>query len=139
MFCNALHYRITMGPKIITHTFLLFGNFVSQLHRTSVTQGFLAGVILCNSGVCIRYFLCACQLHTLSVGELIFRLCTHPLHKRKELFTNYLCNHFGPYSRHGVFCFGGYMTTPKSCSRVDFAGSFCIMLCKDAKVGRFGA
>ena len=34
--------KITMGPKMITHTFLFYGKLISQLHRTSVTQGFLA-------------------------------------------------------------------------------------------------
>ena len=39
----------TMGPKMITHTFLLFGK-ISQLHRTSVTQGVLAAGIFCVIG-----------------------------------------------------------------------------------------
>ena len=43
---------------------------MSQLHRTSATQGFLAGILLCNSGVPIRYFLWTCpQLHGLSGNE----------------------------------------------------------------------
>ena len=56
-------------PKWL-HTFSLFGEWVSQLHRTSVTQGFLAGIPLCNSGASIRYFLCMCELHTIIVWVL---------------------------------------------------------------------
>ena len=40
------------------HMFIVW-EFLLQLHRsrTSVTQDLLAGIILCNSGVSIRYFL----------------------------------------------------------------------------------
>ena len=72
-------------PKIssYTHIFVIW-EFISHLHRTSVTQGFLAGggILLCNLGASIRYFLCTCQLHTLIVWELTFQLHTHLLHKR---------------------------------------------------------
>ena len=54
-----------MGPKMITHIFIIW-ELISQLHRTSVTQGLLAGIVLCNSGASITYFLCTCQLHTLN-------------------------------------------------------------------------
>ena len=62
-----------MGPKMITHTHLfIIRELILQLHRTSVTQGFLAGILLCNLGASIRYFLCTCQLHTLIVWEFSF-------------------------------------------------------------------
>ena len=35
-------------PKMITRTFLLVENFVSKLRMASVTQVFLAGIMLCN-------------------------------------------------------------------------------------------
>ena len=37
---------ITMGPQMITHTYFYYWEILSQLHRTSVTQGFLAGCFL---------------------------------------------------------------------------------------------
>ena len=47
-----------------------------------VTQGFLAGIILCNSGAFIdRYFLWMRQLHTLIVWELDFQLHAYLLHR----------------------------------------------------------
>ena len=42
-------YYITMGPKMITHIFIVW-EFMSRLHRTSVTHGFLARILLCDSG-----------------------------------------------------------------------------------------
>ena len=54
----------------------------SQLHRTSVAQSFLAGILLCNSGAFIRYFLWTRQLHVLIVSESIFQLRALLLHKR---------------------------------------------------------
>ena len=48
---------------------------ISQLHRTSVTRGFLVGIFLCNSGTSITYFLCTCQLHINCLG--INFLTTH--------------------------------------------------------------
>ena len=42
---------------MITRAFLLFGEVMSELHRTSVTQGILVGIILCNLGISTRYFL----------------------------------------------------------------------------------
>ena len=71
-----------------THIFIIW-EISSQLHRGSVTQGFLAGILLCNSGASKRYVLCRRQLHTLIVRELIFLLHTHLLHKRivSELFV----------------------------------------------------
>ena len=50
------NYLGTMGPKMNTHTHFYHLGIISQLHRTSVTQGFLAGIILCNSGVFIGTF-----------------------------------------------------------------------------------
>ena len=38
-----------MGPKIITH--FQYSGIISQLHRTSVTQGFLAGIICVIRGL----------------------------------------------------------------------------------------
>ena len=37
----------TIGPKKFTHIFMIW-ELISQLHRTSVTQGVLAGVLLCK-------------------------------------------------------------------------------------------
>ena len=45
-----------------THILLIW-ELISQLHRTSVTQGFLAGILLCNSGVFIGTF-CECADYT---------------------------------------------------------------------------
>ena len=95
------------------YTFYCLG-IVSQLHRTSLTQGCLTGIILCNSGASIRYFLCTCQLHTLIVRELIFWLHAHThthICHTKESFPNHLCNHFGPHSKHQFSsspCLGGW-------------------------------
>ena len=48
--CHAEIVESTMGPNMITHTHMfVVWELLSQLHRTSVTQGFLAGMILCNS------------------------------------------------------------------------------------------
>ena len=44
------------GPKWL-QTYLQSLGINSQLPKTSVTQGFLAGIILCNSGASTRYFL----------------------------------------------------------------------------------
>ena len=65
------------------------------LHRTSVTQGFLAGIPLCNSGAFIGTF-CECANYTLIVWGFIFQLHAHLL--RRELSPNYLCIHFGPHT-----------------------------------------
>ena len=43
-------------PGLETPRFSFSQNYF-QLHRTSVTQSFLAGILLCNSGAFIRYFL----------------------------------------------------------------------------------
>ena len=46
----------SMGPRTITHNF--FGGGINcRFHRTFVTQGFLAGMFLCNLGAFIRHFL----------------------------------------------------------------------------------
>ena len=86
-------------PKLL-HTFYCLGiNF--QLHRTSVTQGFLPGILLCTLGAFIRYFLRPRQLHTSIAWELIFQLHAHllpsareKLQDRKNAFCVYLisCN-----------------------------------------------
>ena len=39
---------VTMGLTMITHMFIVW-ELLSQLHRTSVTQRFLAGIALCHS------------------------------------------------------------------------------------------
>ena len=39
-----------MWPKMITHTYSIIWEVMSQLHMTSVTQGFLAGILLYNLG-----------------------------------------------------------------------------------------
>ena len=44
-----------MGPKLITPLFVIW-ELISQLHMTTVTQGFLARLLLCNLGRLIRYF-----------------------------------------------------------------------------------
>ena len=90
--------KITLPKSVAnfshTHIFTTW-ELISQLHRTFVTQDFLAGIILCNSGASIRYFLCTCQLHTLIVWDLIFDY-THICYT-KESFPNYLCNNFGSH------------------------------------------
>ena len=45
--------HMTNPSQLHTLNFLLSGN--SQLHRTSVTQGLLAEIILCNSGASKQY------------------------------------------------------------------------------------
>ena len=47
---KRLKRSITMGPKMITRTFLFYFRINSYLHNTSVTYGFLAGILLCNLG-----------------------------------------------------------------------------------------
>ena len=84
------------GPKWLQTHFHHLGIYF-QLHRTSVTQGFLAEIIMCDSGASIRYFMCTCQLYTLIVWELHFSDYAHICYT-KELFPNYLCIHFGPHS-----------------------------------------
>ena len=83
---------------MITHVPIIW-ELTSKLHRTSVTQGFLAGLVLCNLGASVRYFLWTSQLHTRIPSEPRFQLHTHT-HTcyTKELFPNYLCNHFGCHS-----------------------------------------
>ena len=46
----------SVGSNMIIHTFIIW-ELISQLHRTSVTWGFLAGINLFNSGASISYFL----------------------------------------------------------------------------------
>ena len=46
----------TMGPKMITHILVHFGIHCPITQDVCCT-GFLAGIILCNSGVSMRYFL----------------------------------------------------------------------------------
>ena len=83
--------RATMGPKMIT-----IWELTSQLHRTSVTQGFLAGILLRNLDAFTRYFLWTRQLHSVIVWELIFQLHAHLLHIKEVFFVpNCLCNHLG--------------------------------------------
>ena len=51
-----------------THMFLSW-ELISQLHRTSVTHGYLAGILLCNSGAYEGIFCeCANYTHHLSVN-----------------------------------------------------------------------
>ena len=51
---------VLWGPKWLhTHIFIVWEQ-ISQLHRTYVTHGFLTGIILCNLGAFIRYFLWTC-------------------------------------------------------------------------------
>ena len=70
-----------------THIFIIW-ELIFQLHRTSVTQGFLAGILLCNSGAFLGTF-CerANYTHSLS-GNYLFNY-THLLRKRivSELFV----------------------------------------------------
>ena len=103
-----------MGPRRITHTFF-FWRLISQLHRTSVTQGFLAGILLCNSGASRRYFLCTCELHTLIVLELIFDYTN--ISYTNELFPNCLCNHFGHCSKSVERVFRVVATSLAFCDR----------------------
>ena len=74
-----------MGPNMstYTHTSLSYLDLIYQLHSTSVTQGFPAGIIWCNSGASIRsFFLRMHQLHTRILSELIFQVHAHLLHKK---------------------------------------------------------
>ena len=81
VYAPSIYYG---APNEYIHTHLMIWELISQLHRTSVTYGFLAGIILCNSGAFIRHF-CECanwQLHTSIVWELIFfQLHTSVTHK----------------------------------------------------------
>ena len=62
---------------MITHTHIfIIWELISQLQRTSVTQGLLAGILLCNSGASTTYFLRTCQLRTLIVWEFMSELHT---------------------------------------------------------------
>ena len=87
LICTAKLNHIplsAMGSKIITHTYTRFYYFgiSCQLHKTSVAQGSLAGIILCNLGAFTRCFLWTRHLHALIVWELIFQLHTHRLHRK---------------------------------------------------------
>ena len=42
---------------MITHTYFIIWDLLSELHRTYVPQSFPAGILLCNSGASIAYFL----------------------------------------------------------------------------------
>ena len=44
------HYlvRLAASRNDYTHTHFIIWELISQMHRTSVTQGLLAGIILCN-------------------------------------------------------------------------------------------
>ena len=78
-----------------THTSLLFGSYFPNY--TGHLLHMAAGIILCNSGAFIRYFLQTHHLHTLIVWKFLFQLHAHLLHKR--IVLNYLCNHFRPHSK----------------------------------------
>ena len=51
------HAKNTMGPNYLHTYFYYLGTRMSPKHRTAVTHGLLAGILLCNSGAFIRYFL----------------------------------------------------------------------------------
>ena len=64
---------------MITRTVYYFG-MISQLHRMAVTQGILAGIILCNSGASIRCFLWTpfgSWIYLQEVSGNYFSTCTH--------------------------------------------------------------
>ena len=46
-----------------THIFFIILELILQLHRTSVTQGFLVGSLICNSGAFFGTF-CECAKYT---------------------------------------------------------------------------
>ena len=70
MFGQNVGYKpVSLSIYIYIHTYkhdgaqdnctqiFIIWELISQLHRTSVTKGFLAELFLCNAGVSIRYFL----------------------------------------------------------------------------------
>ena len=96
LLCHCLQVksflRFTIGPKMITHTFFDF-ELISQLQRTSVTHGFLAGIILCNL-VPSKGTFCERANYTYQLFGHSFSNCTHICYTKKK-FPSYLCNHFG--------------------------------------------
>ena len=84
---SSLVRSIRVGtPKLITHTHIfMIWEVISQLHRTSVTQGVLAGIILCNWAPSPGTF-CESANYTLIVRELIFQLPTHFFKTFSRLF-----------------------------------------------------
>ena len=102
--CSASIFSVnllfTMGPKMIAHTEFYYWGINSQLRRPSVTQEFLGGILLCNLGAFIRYFLRTCQLHNNCLG-VNFPIA-HTSATQKNCFR-ILCNHVGPHTRKGDF------------------------------------
>ena len=74
-----------------THIVIVWGP-ISQLYRTSVKQGLLAGILLCNLGASLRYSRWTSITHTSSLRNNypIAHICY-----TKEQFPNHLCNRFG--------------------------------------------
>ena len=87
-----------MVPKMITHIFIV-SKLIYQVHRTSVTHGFLAGILLCNSGAYEGTSSVNAPITHMNCLGINFQVRAHLLHNyTRELFPNYLCNHFGPHS-----------------------------------------
>ena len=60
---------VLWGPKW-WRIYLIIRECISHLRRTSVTQGFLTGIVVCNSDASIRHFLCERQVRTRIAWEL---------------------------------------------------------------------
>ena len=80
-----------MGPKMSANI-LFFEN--SQLHRASVAQALLAGIILYYSVASKWYCL---QMRITHKNSLRKNFPITYTSFTKELSPNYLCNHFGPH------------------------------------------
>ena len=89
------------GPEMITHIVIVW-ELISKLRRAAVTQGFLAGIVLCNSGAPEElsvnapithknslgiHFPIARTLHKKSVSESFFRVIFPPPTPKSADFT----------------------------------------------------
>ena len=90
-----------MGPRMMnTHIFMIW-ELISQLHRTSFAQGFLAGNSFVHFGRLHKLLAVNAPFtHTDELSGKQLSNCTHICY-RKEEFPKHLCNHFGPH-RTGV-------------------------------------
>ena len=90
---NSFHFNFRVNG---THIFCYVG--INFLIAQDICYTELSGR---NSFVCVIWAplcgtFCKRQLHKRILWELIFQLHTHICYT-KELFPNYLCNHFGPH------------------------------------------
>ena len=92
---HVREHQLQWGPKWLHTHILLF----SQLHRTSVTQGFLARIICVVRRLHEVLFSVNAPITRVYCLGIKFLIAHKHIGYTRELFPNNLCNRFGPHSR----------------------------------------